>query len=121
MGAIAGSVGHGANGGGAKPGAAAFGEFEQRVSDRLAALVGHPVGHTSVKGRPRKLPANKAVLRTQPWFGPTCRAAKARWKQRVHLREPQERIAEARREYRSTCRRARIKFCWEVDRYRVHN
>ena len=114
-------MGPSANAEGAQTGAAAFRDFEQRIRDRLTALVGHPVGHTSVKGRPRKLPANKTVLRTQPWFGATCRAAKARWKHRVHVQDTPERIAEAKREYRATCSRARTKFCWEVDRYRIHN
>ena len=48
---------------GAGLGEAAFAAFEAAIHTSLRALVGHPIGGVSVKGRLRRLPANKLVIR----------------------------------------------------------
>ena len=103
LGPAAGSLEGG--GSGANVGEAAFAAFEAAIHTSLGELVGHPLGGVSVKGKPRRLPANKLVIRKQPWFGPACRAAKAQWRARVFAGDTPDRIREARAVYRKTCRR----------------
>lgn len=95
--------------------------FEWAVTNRMSDLSGTTMGGVGVSGSRRNPPRGRIRIVRQPWFGPACRAARARWRAAVHRGDPPELIASARMTYRATLRRSKTDFAWHIDRYRVHH